>query len=111
MRKRFARLAHSPRVRRRTRPSDESVPSGTVTRPASDKDHRRAALICHVVPVKALSAEVKLGHFTSAPGADIGLGQTGKFVATDAGIVTRADVAAGNDVVHALDTVPIPRRR
>jgi len=92
-------------------PSDEAfkaVPAKTLAELAANKDRLRAVLTYHVVPGKVMAAEVKTGNVKSVQGANLALSRSGTFVTVEDAVVTQADVAATNGVVHIIDKVMIP---
>jgi uncharacterized surface protein with fasciclin (FAS1) repeats len=95
-------------------PSDEAfkaVPSATMAQLAKDKQMLAAVLSYHVVPGKVMAAEVKAGKLKTVQGADIALSKAGTFVTVEDAVVTQADVAASNGVVHVIDKVLLPPKR
>jgi uncharacterized surface protein with fasciclin (FAS1) repeats len=69
----------------------------------------KAVLTYHVMPVTALSADIKNGKVKSVNGADLDLAKAGEFVTIGEGaIVTQADIVATNGVLHIIDSVLIP---
>lgn len=89
----------------------KKVPAATMAQLAADRELLRSVLTYHVVPGKVASAEVKTGPVKSVQGANLALAKAGTFVTVEDALVTRADVAASNGVVHVIDTVLIPPRR
>jgi uncharacterized surface protein with fasciclin (FAS1) repeats len=92
-------------------PSDEAfkaVPAKTMAELAANKDRLKAVLTFHVVPGKVMAADVKTGNVKTVQGANIGLARAGTFVTVDDALVTQADVAATNGVVHIIDKVVLP---
>lgn len=95
-------------------PTDDAfskLPAKTMAELTADKNRLRAVLNYHVVPAKVTAAEVKTGNLKTVQGANLALGRAGSFVTVEAGVVTRADLVAGNGVVHAIDTVLLPPSR
>jgi uncharacterized surface protein with fasciclin (FAS1) repeats len=92
-------------------PSDEAfkaVPAKTMAELAANKDRLKAVLTYHVVPGKVMAADVKTGNVKTVQGANIGVARAGTFVTVDEALVTQADVAASNGVVHIIDKVVLP---
>jgi uncharacterized surface protein with fasciclin (FAS1) repeats len=80
---------------------------------AKDKERLRQVLTFHVVPGKVMSADVKPGNVKTVNGAELPLSRSGNFVGVDQALVTKADIAATNGVIHVIDQVlipPAPRR-
>lgn len=95
-------------------PSDDAfkaVPAATMAELAANKDRLAAVLKFHVVPGKVMAADVKTGNVKSVQGATLGLARAGAFVTVEDAVVTEADVAVTNGVVHIIDKVMMPPRR
>jgi uncharacterized surface protein with fasciclin (FAS1) repeats len=95
-------------------PSDEAfkaVPAKTMAELAANKELLRSVLTYHVVPGKVMAADVKTGNVKSVQGANLGVARAGTFVTVEDAVVTQADVAATNGVVHIIDKVLMPPRR
>ncbi len=95
-------------------PSDEAfkaVPAATMEQLAKDKAMLAAVLSYHVIPSKVTSADVKTGNVKTVQGANVAVSKAGTFVTVEDAVVTQADVAATNGVVHHIDMVLIPPRR
>lgn len=97
-------------------PTDEAfkaVPAATLEALAKDKTRLAQVLSYHVLPGKVMAADVKTANVKTVSGADVGVARAGSFVTFDEALVTTADVAATNGVVHLIDKViipPAPRR-
>ncbi|MCW5612365.1 MAG: fasciclin domain-containing protein [Rubrivivax sp.] len=97
-------------------PTDEAfkaVPAATLEALAKDKARLAQVLSYHVLPGKVMAADVKTANVKTVSGADVGVARAGSFVTFDEALVTTADVAASNGVVHLIDKViipPAPRR-
>jgi uncharacterized surface protein with fasciclin (FAS1) repeats len=94
-------------------PTDEafkSVPAATLATLGSDKEKLKAVVMYHVVPGKVMAADVKNGPAKTSQGANVALAKSGSFVTVDDAVVTGADVAATNGVVHIVDRVLMPPR-
>ncbi|MBX3600951.1 MAG: fasciclin domain-containing protein [Rubrivivax sp.] len=97
-------------------PTDEAfkaVPAATLEALAKDKTRLAQVLSFHVLPGKVMAADVKTANVKTVSGADVGVARAGSFVTFDEALVTTADVAATNGVVHLIDKViipPAPRR-
>ena len=95
-------------------PTDDAfkaVPAATLAALANDKDRLKATLMFHVVPGSVMAANVVNGPVKTAQGANVALARSGTFVTVDDAVVTTADVAASNGVVHVVDRVLIPPAR
>jgi uncharacterized surface protein with fasciclin (FAS1) repeats len=98
-------------------PTDEAfkaVPAATMARLAQDKQMLIAVLNYHVILGKVSSADVKTGNVKTVQGANVAVSKAGTFVTVEDAVVTQADVAVTNGVVHVIDKVllpPAPPRR
>ncbi len=95
-------------------PSDEAfkaVPAATMAQLAKDKALLASVLSYHVIPARVTSADVKTGNVKTVQGANVAVSKAGTFVTVEDAVVTRADVAATNGVVHVIDKVLMPPRR
>ena len=87
----------------------KALPAKTLESLGKDSAALKGVLTYHVIAVKAMAAEVKNGKVKTVNGAEIELSKAGDFVTIGEGaIVTKADVAASNGVVHVIDTVLLP---
>lgn len=92
-------------------PTDEAfkaVPAATMAKLAQDKALLRSVLTYHVLPGKTMAAEVKNGPAKTVQGANVALAKAGSFVTVEESVVTQADIAASNGVVHLIDRVMMP---
>lgn len=92
-------------------PSNEAfkaVPAKTLETLGKDPVALKAVLTYHVLPVKTLAADVKNGKAKTVNGAELELSKAGDFVTVENGLVSQADIAASNGVVHVIDTVLLP---
>jgi len=89
----------------------KAVPAKTMDELARDPGKLKAVLTYHVVPAKLMAAEVKNGNAKTANGANVALSKAGDFVTVEDAMVQRADIAAGNGVVHTVDRVLMPPAR
>jgi uncharacterized surface protein with fasciclin (FAS1) repeats len=62
-------------------------------------------LTYHVIPAKVMAADVKNAKVKTVHGADLETSVSGNFVTVESGMVTSADLSAGNGVVHIIDSV------
>lgn len=95
-------------------PSDEAfnaVPAATLQALANDKELLKSVLTFHVLPGKVSGAEVKNGNAKTVQGANVALSKSGLFITVEDAVVTQADVAASNGVVHVIDRVLMPPKR
>lgn len=92
-------------------PTDEAfakVPKATLDALLKDKAALTKVLTYHVVPGKVMAKDVKAGNVKTVQGQDITLATTGGVTVNGAKVVA-ADVAASNGVIHAIDTVIMPK--
>ena len=97
-------------------PTDEAfdkLPAGTVASllKPENKDKLIAILTYHVIPSKAMAADVvKLDGKTvkSVEGSPIKVEVEGKTVMVNNAKVVKADIACTNGVIHVIDTVIMP---
>lgn len=95
-------------------PSDEAfkaVPAKTMAELTANKELLKSVLTYHVLPGKVASAEVKNGNAKTVQGANLALAKSGGFVTVEDAMVTQADVAASNGVVHVIDRVLMPPKK
>jgi uncharacterized surface protein with fasciclin (FAS1) repeats len=95
-------------------PSDDAfraLPAKTAAELGKDKELLKSVLTFHVVPGRALAADVKNGNVKSLQGSNLALSKAGTFVTVDEALVTQADVNATNGVIHVIDKVLLPPKR
>ncbi|MEI7464812.1 MAG: fasciclin domain-containing protein [Burkholderiales bacterium] len=95
-------------------PSDEAfkaVPAKTMADLAANKELLKSVLTYHVVAGRVLAADVKNGNVKSVEGGNLALSKAGTFVTVEDAVVTQADVAVTNGVVHIIDKVLMPPKR
>jgi len=92
-------------------PTDEAfakLPEGTVEALLKDKEKLTAILTYHVVPGKVTSADVvKLESAKTLQGSELKISAKDGVKINDAKVV-KADVLAGNGVIHVIDSVLLP---
>lgn len=92
-------------------PTDEAfakIPKATLDGLLKDKAALSKILTYHVVAGKVMAADVKAGNVKTVQGQDITLATMGGVTVNGAKVVA-ADVAASNGVIHAIDTVIMPK--
>ena len=92
-------------------PTDEAfakIPKATLDKLLADKAALAKVLTYHVVAGKVMAADVKAGSVKTVEGSNITLATTGGVTVNGAKVV-KADVAASNGVIHAIDTVIMPK--
>ena len=92
-------------------PTDEAfakIPKATLDGLLKDKAALTKVLTYHVVPGKVMAKDVKAGKVKTVQGQEITL-STNMGVMVDQSKVIATDVAASNGVIHAIDTVLMPK--
>jgi uncharacterized surface protein with fasciclin (FAS1) repeats len=92
-------------------PTDEAfakIPKVDLDKLLANKKKLKSVLTYHVVSGKVMSADIKPGKVKSVQGARLTIGTKGG-VTVDKAKVVAADVAADNGVIHAIDTVLMPK--
>jgi len=95
-------------------PSNEAfkaVSAKTMAELAADKELLKSVLTYHVLPGKVMAADAKNGNVKSVQGANLAVSKAGTFITVEDALVTNADVAATNGVVHIIDKVLMPPKR
>ena len=86
----------------------KAVPAKTMDS-LKDPQALKAVLGYHLLPVATKAADIKNDKVKTVNGAELELSKAGDFVTLGEGaIVTQADVAASNGVLHIIDTVLLP---
>ncbi|MBC7916578.1 MAG: fasciclin domain-containing protein [Rhodoferax sp.] len=86
----------------------KAVPAKTLESLGKDPAALKAVLTYHVLPAKAMAADVKNGKAKTVNGAELELSKAGDFVTVESAMVGKADIAASNGVVHIIDAVLMP---
>jgi uncharacterized surface protein with fasciclin (FAS1) repeats len=92
-------------------PTDEAfakIPKADLDALLKDKAKLRAVLTYHVVSGKVMSSDLKAGNVKTVQGSDVMITTMGGAMVNNAKVVA-ADVAADNGVIHAIDTVLMPK--
>lgn len=92
-------------------PTDDAfakIPKADLDALLKDKARLKAVLTYHVVSGKVMSTDLKAGNVKTVQGSGVMVGTTGGAMVNDAKVVA-ADVAADNGVIHAIDTVLMPK--
>lgn len=92
-------------------PTDEAfakIPKATLDKLLADKAALTKVLTYHVVPGKVMAKDVKAGKVKTVQGQEITV-STNMGVMVDQSKVIATDVAASNGVIHAIDTVLMPK--
>jgi uncharacterized surface protein with fasciclin (FAS1) repeats len=92
-------------------PTDEAfakLPAGTVDALLQDLPKLKQILTYHVVSGKVMAADVaKIKSATTVEGSDVMVDATNGVKINDS-MVTKADIAADNGVIHVIDSVLMP---
>ncbi|MES2611881.1 MAG: fasciclin domain-containing protein [Pseudomonadota bacterium] len=92
-------------------PTDEAfakIPKATLDGLLKDKAALTKVLTYHVVPGKVMAKDVKAGKVKTVQGQEITV-SSNMGVMVDQSKVIATDVAASNGVIHAIDTVLMPK--
>ena len=92
-------------------PTDEAfakIPKADLDALLNDKTKLKAVLTYHVVPGKVMSTDLKAGNVKTVQGSNVKVSTKGGAMVNNAKVVA-ADVAADNGVIHAIDTVLMPK--
>ena len=95
-------------------PSDEAfkaLPEKTLAELKGNKEQLQAVINYHVLPAKMMAADVTNTNAKTVQGANVALARAGTFVTVEDAVVTQADVAATNGVVHVIDRVLVPPKK
>ena len=84
------------------------IPKADLDKLLANKTRLKAVLTHHVVAGKVMSADIKAGKVKSVHGDQLTIATAGG-VTVDKAKVVAADVAADNGVIHAIDTVLMPK--
>ena len=92
-------------------PTDEAfakIPKATLDGLLAYKAALTKVLTYHVVPGKVMASDVKAGKVKTVQGQELTV-STSMGVMVDQSKVIATDVAASNGVIHAIDTVLMPK--
>ncbi len=84
------------------------VPKAKLDALLADKAALAKVLTYHVVPGKVMAADVKAGKVKTVQGQELTVATKGGVMVDNAKVVA-TDVAASNGVIHAIDTVLMPK--
>ena len=84
------------------------IPKADLDALLKDKAKLQAVLTYHVVSGKVMSTDLRSGEVKTVQGNTVMISTLGGAMVNDAKVVG-ADVAADNGVIHAIDTVLMPR--
>ena len=92
-------------------PTDEAfakIPKADLDALLKDKAKLKAVLTYHVVSGKIMSTDLKAGEVKTVQASNVMIRTVGGAMVNDAKVVG-ADVSADNGVIHAIDTVLMPK--
>lgn len=93
-------------------PTDEAfkaLPAATLDKLSRNPEFLKTVLSYHVVPGALKATNIgATSTLTTLNGAQITAAKAGDFITVDEGLVTKADLIAGNGVVHTIDRVLLP---
>lgn len=92
-------------------PTDEAfakLPKAHLDALLKDKVKLKDVLTYHVVSGKVMSTDLKAGNVKTVEGSDVRVSTNAGAMINDAKVMT-ADVSADNGVIHAIDTVLMPK--
>ena len=92
-------------------PTDDAfakIPKADLDALLKDKAKLKAVLTYHVVSGKVMAKDLKAGNVTTVQGSAVTISTAGGAMVNNAKVVS-ADVAADNGVIHAIDTVLMPK--
>ena len=84
------------------------VPKAKLDALLADTAALTKVLTYHVVPAKVMAADVKAGKVKTVEGQELTVTTKGGVMVDNAKVVA-TDVAASNGVIHAIDTVLMPK--
>ncbi|HEX5312311.1 fasciclin domain-containing protein [Aquabacterium sp.] len=96
-------------------PSDEAfkaMPAAALDKLAKDPAQLKAVLNYHVLPGLMKAADVEGSkQIATVNGAKATVSKAGDFVTIDDALVTKADIATGNGVIHVIDRLLTPPKK
>jgi uncharacterized surface protein with fasciclin (FAS1) repeats len=96
-------------------PSDEafkSMPAATLDKLTKDPEHLKSVLNYHVLPGLSKAADFDGSkQIATVNGAKVTVSKAGDFLTVDDALVTKADMATGNGVVHVIDRLLTPPKK
>lgn len=97
-------------------PNDDAfkaVPAATLDKLAKDPAALKALLQHHILAGNVKSSDIQVGSAPVATMANtkLAVSKAGEFVTVEEALVVKADLAAGNGVVHVIDRVLTPPKK
>lgn len=93
-------------------PSDEAfkkLPAGAYDNLLKDAGKLKAVLNYHVVSGYLMARDLKSGELATAQGTSLTAVVSSSDVRVNGARITKADIVATNGIVHAMDTVILPK--
>ena len=84
------------------------VPKKDLDALLADKSKLVAVLTYHVVPGSVMAKDVKAGKVKTVQGSDLTVSTSGGVKVDNANVV-KTDIVADNGVIHAIDSVVLPK--
>ncbi len=90
----------------------KAVPTATLDKLTKDPEFLKTVLSHHILASRVRGADVEGAKvLTATDGGKLSVARAGDFLTVDEGLVTEADLACGNGVVHVVDTVLLPPKK
>lgn len=93
-------------------PSDaafKKLPSGALEALLKNTNQLKSVLTYHVVSGKMAAKDLKSGDVKTLEGTPLAAAVNGSVVMVNGAKVEKADIAASNGIIHAIDTVLMPK--
>jgi uncharacterized surface protein with fasciclin (FAS1) repeats len=93
-------------------PTDEAfkrLPAGTLNALLKDTRKLKSVLTYHVVSGTIAAKDLKAGDIKTIEGTSLAAFRQGNEVSVNGAKIVQADIAASNGVIHAIDTVIMPK--
>jgi uncharacterized surface protein with fasciclin (FAS1) repeats len=88
-----------------------AVPAKTMDELSKDPAKLKSVLSYHVLPAKLTSNDLVQANVKTVQGSNVAVSKAGNFTTVEDAMVVKADIAASNGVVHAIDRVLIPPKQ
>ncbi len=88
-----------------------AVPAKTLDELSKDPAKLKSVLTYHVLPAKLTSSELAQANVKTVQGSNVAVSKAGNFTTIEDAMVVKADIAASNGVVHAIDRVLTPPKQ
>lgn len=94
-------------------PTDEAfrkLPAGTVDGLLKDRAKLASILNYHVLPGTMMANDLKVGDAKTVQGGSVTIASNDAGITVDGAKLTRKDIESSNGVIHAIDTVMMPKQ-